>query len=159
MPRNWAQQVGPYLDLLERRVKGREQGFRPFAYGVRICPDPVQWGHLSGCTYSEGVSWGKFLPRDRGGRWVEVLADATIAWPLILQAVLERLDARKRPPPGPDRARRTRKQAGGAAGTSDAARAAVPVSRRRTPARRSPARAPDARPGAAASGGARPASA
>jgi len=29
-----------------------------FSYGVRICPEPVHWGGLSGCTYSEGVSWG-----------------------------------------------------------------------------------------------------
>ena len=37
-----------------------------FSYGVRICPEPVHWGGLSGCTYSEGVSWGKFVPAERG---------------------------------------------------------------------------------------------
>lgn len=94
VPRNWAQQVGPYLDLIERSIPRGGRRFAPFSYGIRICPDPAQWGHLSGCTYSEGISWGKFLPRKRGGRWVEVLADATIAWPIILQAVLQRLDSR-----------------------------------------------------------------
>ena len=61
-----------------------------FSYGVRICPEPDHWGGLSGCSYSEGVSWGKFVPPEEGGRWAEVPADATIAWPLVVGAVLER---------------------------------------------------------------------
>jgi deoxyhypusine synthase len=52
----------------------------------------VHWGGLSGCTYSEGVSWGKFVPASEGGRFCEVLDDATIAWPLVVRAVMERLD-------------------------------------------------------------------
>ncbi len=63
---------------------------RRFRYGVRICPEPVHWGGLSGCTYSEGVSWGKFLPPGEGGRFAEVLSDATVAWPLVVRAVIER---------------------------------------------------------------------
>lgn len=90
VPRNWAQQVGPYLDLIQQRLKQNGGGFKPFSYGVRICPDPPHWGHLSGCTYSEGVSWGKFVPEKRGGRFAEVLADATIIWPLLVKTVLER---------------------------------------------------------------------
>jgi deoxyhypusine synthase len=90
VPRNWAQQVSPYLDLLAMRT-GKGNNFKPYRYGVRICPDPAHFGHLSGCTYSESVSWGKLIPKDEGGRWVEVLSDATIAWPLIVQAARERL--------------------------------------------------------------------
>jgi len=48
----------------------------------------------SGCTYSEGISWGKFIPPAEGGKFAEVPADATIVWPMIVKAVLERLDAR-----------------------------------------------------------------
>jgi deoxyhypusine synthase len=88
-PRNWAQQVGPYLDLLQKRA-GIGAGMMRFRYGVRICPEPVHWGGLSGCTYSEGVSWGKFVPESEGGRFAEVYADATIVWPLVVKAVLER---------------------------------------------------------------------
>lgn len=90
VPRNWAQQVGPYLDLISKRISntGLLQRFR---YAVRICPEPAHWGGLSGCTYSEGVSWGKFVPKSEGGMWAEVPADATIALPLIVKAVLERL--------------------------------------------------------------------
>ena len=90
VPRNWAQQVGPYLDIINKRV-GVGGGFKRFDYAVRICPEPVHWGGLSGCTYSEGVSWGKIKPRAEGGKYVEVFADATIAWPIIVKAVMERL--------------------------------------------------------------------
>jgi len=91
VPRNWAQQVGPYLDIIDKRV-GQGGGFKRFDYAVRICPEPVHWGGLSGCTYSEGVSWGKIVPRAEGGMYAEVFADATIAWPLIVKAVMERLE-------------------------------------------------------------------
>lgn len=90
VPRNWAQQVSPYIDWMDTRIHGKA-GFKPYKYGLRICPDPVHFGHLSGCTYSESVTWGKFVPKKDGGRWGEVQADATIAWPLILTAVYQRL--------------------------------------------------------------------
>jgi deoxyhypusine synthase len=96
VPRNWAQQVGPYVDLMAKRI-GEDTSLLRFQYGVRICPEPVHWGGLSGCTYSEGVSWGKFVPPDEGGRFVEVLEDATVSWPLVVKAVMERLD--KKPAP------------------------------------------------------------
>jgi deoxyhypusine synthase len=90
VPRNWAQQVSPYIDLIHTRQGAAGKAHR-FRYGVRICPEPVHWGGLSGCTYAEGVSWGKFVPRADGGRFAEVIADATIAWPLLIAGVMERL--------------------------------------------------------------------
>ncbi len=92
VPRNWAQQVGPYFDITADRLGVKLPGPR-FKYGVRLCPEPVYWGGLSGCTYSEGVSWGKFVPPEEGGQYAEVLADATIVWPLLMKAVFEVLDA------------------------------------------------------------------
>jgi deoxyhypusine synthase len=92
VPRNWAQQVGPYLEILRARM-GSDEPVRRYKYAVRICPEPEHWGGLSGCTYSEGVSWGKFVPESEGGRFAEVFADATIAWPLVVRAVIERLEA------------------------------------------------------------------
>lgn len=91
VPRNWAQQAGPLAELLHFNTGGREGGLVRFRYAVRICPEPVHWGGLSGATYSEGVSWGKFVPEKEGGRFAEVPCDATIAWPILLRAVLERL--------------------------------------------------------------------
>jgi len=91
VPRNWSQQVGPYLEVIYRRF-GEGNELNRFKYGVRICPEPVHWGGLSGCTYSEGVSWGKFVPKKEGGKWAEVLCDATIAWPILIKATVERFD-------------------------------------------------------------------
>ncbi len=90
VPRNWAQQFGVYAELLARR--GYEKlPLKRYNYGVRICPEPVHWGGLSGSTYSEAVSWGKFVPAEEGGRMAEVFDDATVALPLVAGAVLERL--------------------------------------------------------------------
>jgi len=93
VPRNWAQQVAPLLELIQSRMP---QGKAPehihgiqFSYGLRICPEPVNWGGLSGCPYSEGVSWGKMDPQ---GTFTEVLQDATVVWPWILKATIQRLE-------------------------------------------------------------------
>ena len=101
VPRNWAQQAPPFLDVLNTAL-GSSLRMNRFRYGVRICPEPPHWGGLSGCTYSEGVSWGKFLPPAEGGRYAEVHADATTVWPLLVKGVGQRLDkagrAAARPP-------------------------------------------------------------
>ncbi len=108
VPRNWAQQVCPYLEYFrinpklkdkeikkirdkKRKIQDNDPYDKKFTYGIRICPEPVYWGGLSGCTYSEGISWGKFKSEDEAGMYAEVIADATIAWPIIIKAVLERL--------------------------------------------------------------------
>jgi deoxyhypusine synthase len=96
VPRNWAQQIGPYFDISNHRL-GAELPTPRFQYGVRICPEPVHWGGLSGCTYSEGVSWGKFLPPSEGGRYAEVYSDATLVLPLLCKALFDELDCS--PPP------------------------------------------------------------
>jgi deoxyhypusine synthase len=90
VPRNWAQEVGPYIDIINHRLETSFKAPR-YQYAVRICPEPTHWGGLSGCTYSEGVSWGKFVPEAEGGRFAEVYADATTVWPLLMKAVLEEL--------------------------------------------------------------------
>jgi deoxyhypusine synthase len=92
VPRNWAQEIGPYVDISNHRL-GLQLTPPRYHYAVRICPEPVHWGGLSGCTYSEGVSWGKFVPPTEGGRHAEVYADATTVWPLLIKGVLEELGA------------------------------------------------------------------
>ena len=90
VPRNWSQQFGVYAELLARRGY-KKIPLKRYNYGVRICPEPVYWGGLSGSTYSEAVSWGKFVPPEEGGRFAEVFSDATVALPLVAGAVLERI--------------------------------------------------------------------
>lgn len=90
VPRNWAQQFGPYTELRHRRG-GEDLPLMRYHYGLRICPEPVFWGGLSGSPYSEAISWGKFVPPAEGGRFGEVFVDATVGLPIIVAAVLERL--------------------------------------------------------------------
>jgi deoxyhypusine synthase len=94
VPRNWSQQFGPFLELRHRRL-GENIQLKRYHYGVRICPEPVYWGGLSGSPYSEAISWGKFVPPSEGGRFGEVFVDATVGLPIIVAAVLERLDKDK----------------------------------------------------------------
>jgi len=94
VPRNWAQQMPPYVEISNVRL-GLNIAPPRFHYGVRICPEPDYWGGLSGCTYSEGISWGKFVPESEGGRFAEVLSDATVVWPLLMMGLLERMKAKK----------------------------------------------------------------
>jgi len=93
VPRNWAQQVPPYIEILNLRL-GETLTPPRFQYGVRICPEPDYWGGLSGCTYEEGVSWGKFVPKHEGGMFAEVLSDATVVWPLLMMGLLEKVGHR-----------------------------------------------------------------
>src|SRR6266850_2687408 len=71
VPRNWSQQFGVYAELLARRGY-KKLPLKRYNYGLRICPEPVHWGGLSGSTYTEAVSWGKFVPPEEGGRFAEV---------------------------------------------------------------------------------------
>ena len=95
VPRNWSQQFGPFIELRHRRL-GENVPLKRYHYGLRICPEPVYWGGLSGSPYSEAVSWGKFVPPTEGGRFGEVFLDATVGLPIIVAAVLERLDKAKK---------------------------------------------------------------
>jgi deoxyhypusine synthase len=95
VPRNWSQQFGPFIELRHRRL-GEKVPLKRYHYGLRICPEPVYWGGLSGSPYSEAVSWGKFVPPAEGGKFGEVFVDATVGLPLIVAAVLERLDKDKK---------------------------------------------------------------
>jgi deoxyhypusine synthase len=113
VPRNWSQQFGVFAELLARR--GYEKvPLKRYSYGLRICPEPVHWGGLSGSTYAEAVSWGKFVPPEEGGRFAEVFEDATVALPLVAGAVLERVGYFDRKPASkavkPDGARKSRRQ-------------------------------------------------
>lgn len=106
VPRNNTQNIGPLLEVAQNRV-GREElrkflgipdsveSFQ-FHRGVRCSPDPLWLGHLSGCSYQEGGSWGKFAFESPVGgtlndRTAEILADATIAAPFIVKYAMEHL--------------------------------------------------------------------
>ena len=59
------------------RRLGEKIELKRYHYGVRICPEPVYWGGLSGSPYSEAISWGKFVPPAEGGRFGEEIGRAS----------------------------------------------------------------------------------
>ena len=82
VPRNWAQQIFPLLDMID------EAHFPGYDFGVRISTDNVVFGGLSGCTIEESKSWGKYGSE---ARFAEVNCDATIALPFLTAALFDRL--------------------------------------------------------------------
>jgi len=58
-------------------------------YAVQITMDRPEPGGLSGAPLEEAISWGKVKPE---GKMVTVICDATIAFPLIVAAALEKLE-------------------------------------------------------------------
>lgn len=80
-PKNFIQQTEVMVRLLKRETKGHK-------WAVQFITDSPQWGGLSGCSFSEAVSWGKI---DADGEQVTVHCDATIALPIVVSAVLTRL--------------------------------------------------------------------
>lgn len=81
-PRNFIQQAATlgYIFL------GDDKWFNMHQYGVQITTDSPQWGGLSGSTFEEAVSWGKF---PGGAKTVTAYCDATIALPLLATALAE----------------------------------------------------------------------
>ena len=107
VPKDFIQLFAVTADLLyeDRRVPGRsgtkmregtDESYYPHKYAVQITTDSPQWGGLSGCTFDEAVSWGKEDPK---GSFVQCYCDATIALPILSQALSQRLKKpRKRRP-------------------------------------------------------------
>jgi deoxyhypusine synthase len=61
-----------------------------FAYAVQLTGDRPDLGGLSGATLDEARSWGKITEHAKA---VTVYGDATITLPVLVAAVLERLEA------------------------------------------------------------------
>ncbi|MBI3573284.1 MAG: deoxyhypusine synthase family protein, partial [Candidatus Kerfeldbacteria bacterium] len=89
VPRNNTQNVAPLIEIMNARL-GTNVPEATFDTGCRICPDPMWYGHLSGCTYSENASWRKMDPQAiLQGKFAEVHGDATMIWPFIIRAIMD----------------------------------------------------------------------
>ncbi|MBO3769218.1 MAG: deoxyhypusine synthase [Thermoproteota archaeon] len=88
VPKDFIQLVAVALEF----VKGKDQ---PHEYAIQITTDSPQWGGLSGATFEEAVSWGKESP---SGKNVICYCDATIALPIVVHALAERIEKRANPP-------------------------------------------------------------
>ena len=79
-PKNFIQQAQVTAAVMGTNVPGHK-------YAIQVVVDPPHWGGLSGCTFNEGKSWGKVA---QDAKKVTVLADATIALPILVTAVVQR---------------------------------------------------------------------
>ncbi|HVS70965.1 MAG TPA: deoxyhypusine synthase family protein [Phycisphaerae bacterium] len=93
VPRNWTQNVSPLIEIYNNRMTGAKGGakfpMRKYGFGVRCCPDRPHFGHLSGCTYQEGMSWRKF---HFNMKQAQIQADATQVEPLLVKYVMDLQD-------------------------------------------------------------------
>jgi deoxyhypusine synthase len=85
VPRNNMQNVAPLIEIITFRTNLKLKEVK-YSYGCRIAPDEVYLGHLSGCTYSEGVSWRKMDPK---GKFAEIKSDATLILPFYVWGLKE----------------------------------------------------------------------
>ena len=67
----------------------------PHEFAIQITADSPQWGGLSGCTLEEAISWGKISSK---AKKATLYADITLALPLVVHALNERVDSRADPP-------------------------------------------------------------
>lgn len=86
-PKNFIQQTEVTNIVHNRKASGHK-------YAIQFVVDAPNYGGLSGCTFDEAISWGKIAVDSRR---VTVLADATIALPIVTAAVLTRRRGKKRP--------------------------------------------------------------
>jgi deoxyhypusine synthase len=77
VPKNFIQQTEVISSIL-----GMDKGGHHYA--LQFTTDAPHWGGLTGCTFEEGVSWGKI---SGGAKKVQVFVDATIALPLVAHAL------------------------------------------------------------------------
>ncbi len=91
-PKNFIQQTEVTADMMGKRAPGHK-------YAIQITADAPHWGGLSGCTFEEAQSWGKIAKKSAR---VTVSADTTIALPIIVTALTERMKKYKRQLPKMD---------------------------------------------------------
>ncbi len=85
-PKNYISQTEPMLEVM-----GYAEN--PHMYAAQITTDVPQWGGLSGCTFQESQSWGKF---HRDAKMSISLVDATIGLPLVVGYLMQKGVPKKR---------------------------------------------------------------
>jgi deoxyhypusine synthase len=80
VPKNFIQQTAVIASYQTRHD-------RTHSFAIQFTTDVPQWGGLSGSTFEEAQSWGKYNPR---ATMVQCFADATISLPVVVQALSQR---------------------------------------------------------------------
>lgn len=89
VPKDFIQLITVARSLTQSRKYER---IYPHKYAIQITIDSPHFGGLSGCTFEEAISWGK---ESKSGRNVQCYCDATIALPLVVHALAERIKKRE----------------------------------------------------------------
>lgn len=86
-PKNWIQTLSPMLSQITNiEFEGADRG-------IQITTAFEKDGGLSGCTFSEAVTWGKYKDATKG--LVQVWGEYSIIAPLVIGYVLEQCNQRK----------------------------------------------------------------
>ena len=85
-PKNYISQIEVILEVM-----GYPEN--PHMYAAQITTDVPQWGGLSGCTFEESQSWGKF---HKDAKMAQSHVDATIGLPLLVGYLLQKGVPKKR---------------------------------------------------------------
>ena len=80
VPKNFIQQTAVIASYQTRHDRTHD-------FAVQFTTDVPQWGGLSGSTFEEAQSWGKY---NAHARMVQCFADATISLPIVAQALSQR---------------------------------------------------------------------
>jgi len=88
-PKNFIQQTGPTISqILSIEFEGADRG-------LQIGTALEREGSLSGCTFGEAVTWGKYR-EDDPDKLVQIWAEYSLVFPLLCSYVLELCPARKK---------------------------------------------------------------
>jgi len=79
-PKNFIQQTAVIASYQTRHDHTHD-------YAIQFTTDAPQWGGLSGSTFEEAQSWGKY---NRQSKMVQCFTDATIALPIVAQGLSQR---------------------------------------------------------------------
>lgn len=79
VPKNFIQQTEVVARLKGYEVDGHD-------YAIQLTTDSPYFGGLSGCTFEEGISWGKINQKSKK---VQVFVDATIALPILAHGLID----------------------------------------------------------------------
>ncbi|MGA8857492.1 MAG: deoxyhypusine synthase [Candidatus Bathyarchaeia archaeon] len=80
VPKNFIQQTAVIASYQTRHDRTHD-------FAIQFTTDVPQWGGLSGSTFEEAQSWGKY---NRHSRMVQCFTDATIALPIVTHALSQR---------------------------------------------------------------------
>jgi deoxyhypusine synthase len=87
-PKNFIQQTGPTLSqILKIDFEGAERG-------LQIGTAVEKEGSLSGCTFSESVTWGKYQSADET-KLVQIWGEYSVLFPLLAAFVLDNCKKRR----------------------------------------------------------------